>query len=71
MRTALLSVGAPGLEPGTSRTQTVRAIHLRYAPHLGQTDAPRPPVRIIVQSNGFVKAERSRYARELQNSVLE
>jgi hypothetical protein len=37
-------VGAPGFEPGTSRTPSVRATRLRYAPtrkEAAQT-APRP-----------------------------
>ncbi len=36
------AVGAPGFEPGTSRTQTVRASQLRYAPNISDYNAKYP-----------------------------
>jgi hypothetical protein len=40
-------VGKPGLEPGTSRTRTVRASHLRYSPntHHYTPLAPKKQIR--------------------------
>src|SRR3954449_4632250 len=38
-------IGAPGFEPGTSPTRTVRATRLRHAPRGG--DYPRPELRLL------------------------
>src|SRR6476646_7600229 len=42
---AELFIGAPGFEPGTSPTRTVRATRLRHAPRAG--DYPRPASRLL------------------------
>src|SRR4051812_25081970 len=39
------SIGAPGFEPGTSPTRTVRATRLRHAPREGSSVASRPRPR--------------------------